>query len=186
MFDAHFDRQSSPDFAVVDTKRTHFRPPVRDRHVPRTVMPHQQHVVRKVHRVILGERAAGPQRVEQLHRLDVLDLVLAGDRHAAAGEQRGGEDDRAHHILVLGDPRAFVVVGQRAEIVLGDEPVEGNGRTCGALHLFRGTVLLNVEHLVESRHAFGNRRTAGPPGAVPPAPRPRRSPCARQRWRNGG
>jgi hypothetical protein len=97
---------------MVDAEWPDLRPALGDRDVPGAVMPHQHHVVCVVHRVVLGERPADAQRVQDFHRLDVLDLVLAGDRNAPRRQQRIAQDDRAHRLLVLGDADPLVVVGE--------------------------------------------------------------------------
>ena len=78
--------------------------------------------------------------------------VLARDWNAAGGQQRVAEDDRADRVLVLGDADAAVVVGERAEVVIGDEAIERHRRAGGALELGRGAIGLDVELIVEHRH----------------------------------
>ena len=137
---------------MVHLQRTHLRLALGDRDVPGSVVSHQHDVVLEVHRVVLGEGSAHAEGVQDLHGLNVLDFVLAGDRHAARRQQRVAEDDGADGVLVLLDADAHVVVRQRAEIVQLHQPVERDGRTRRAFQFRPGAVRLHVEDVPEVRH----------------------------------
>ncbi len=120
-------------------------------------MAHQHHVVVVVDGVVLGEAAAGPEQVEDLHRLRVLDLVLAGDRHAAGGEQRAAEDDRGDEVFVRMTGDRVEEVGERAEASALHQVVERQRGACGPRQFGVGAAVRDLEHLSELRHARGDR-----------------------------
>ena len=88
--------------------------------------------------------------------------ILAGDRHAARGQQRGAEDDGADGVLVVRIAGAHVVIGQRAEVVLLHQPVQRDRGARGALQFRRRTIGLHVERLAELRHARADFGVASP------------------------
>ncbi len=149
--DGHLDGEAAADFAVIDVERTDPGLAFRDRDVARAVMSHQDDVVVQIDRIVLGERAAGVERVHDLHRDSVLDLVLAGDGNVPRGEQRGAEDDGTHRVFVGGDAGSLVVVGERGEIVLLRQAVKRDGSAGGALQFGERAVGLDVEVLAKSR-----------------------------------
>ncbi len=119
-------------------------------------MAHEHHVVGEVHRVVLGERAAHAEAVQDLHGLDVLDLHLAGNRDAAGGEQAVAEDDRADGVLVLRVAGPHVVVGHRSQTVALHQPVEGHRGARRPLELLCRAVGLDVEGVPEARDAVAD------------------------------
>src|SRR5690349_126624 len=101
----------------------------------RAVMPHEHHVVIEIEPVKLRERSPRAERVEYLHRLCVLDLVLAGYRNPASCEQGTSENDRTHGVRVLGRSCAFVIVSQRSQIMLAYQAIQRSRRARRAFQL---------------------------------------------------
>ena len=79
----------------------------------------------------------------------VLDLVFAGHRNAARGQQRGAQDDGADGVLVGRVAGAHVVVGQRAEVVARDKAVQRDRGARGAAQFVRRAIGLHVERVVK-------------------------------------
>ena len=125
--DLELDAQPGPGLAVVELERAQRRLLLRDREVAGPVVAHEHEAVVEVERVELG---VGPARAEPVeHELrDVrLEVGLAGRRDPARGEQRVADDHAGAEALGLVAADAAVVVGQRVELEVGDEPVEARG-----------------------------------------------------------
>ena len=90
-------------------------------------MPHQDEPLVEVEGVELGVRTAGTEPVEEQHRDVRLEIAFAGGGHAPCGEQRvAGDQGRADPLgEVAAD--AAVVVGERVELEVRDQPVETDG-----------------------------------------------------------
>ena len=98
----HLDGEAAAHFAVVDLERPDFDLALRDGHVARAVVAHEDDVVLEIDGVVLGEGAAGAERIHDLHGLRVLDFAFAGDGNSARGEQPGAQDDGADGVFIGG------------------------------------------------------------------------------------
>src|SRR5258707_12218567 len=119
--DAHLNRKTAANLTVIDLKRTQLGFALGDACVPRSIMSHEDDVIDEVDRIVLGEGATGAEAIHDLHSQRVLDLILAGHRNAATGEQRRAEDDGGDSFFILLDAGTFVEVGERSKRMELDE-----------------------------------------------------------------
>ncbi len=137
---------------MVDIKRTDLGFAGGDLDVARAVMAEQDDVLAEIGGVVFRKGTANSKSVHDFHGLGILDLVFAGHGNTSSCEQGITKDHACHDILVLIRTSAHVVVGHRAEAVLLDELVEGNGCPCGADEFVRRDIGLDVERLAEFRN----------------------------------
>ena len=154
------DLESAADLAVIDTEGSDAGLSLRNGDVPRPVVAHQDDVVVPINGIILREGTACTQQVHDFHRLDILDLKLAGDRTSARSKQRIAKDNGADRILVLGNTCSHMVVGKGAEPLFHDETIECDGSAGGAHQLPLGAIVPDIELPPEFLHAVHRLRIA--------------------------
>ena len=117
-------RHAPATLAVEHTQAAQQRFLRADRQVRRTVVTHLHVAAGEVERLELGERPACAEHVHDQHGHAGAQLVLAGRRDAARGQQAGAQDHPGAEPFVLLAVQAAVVVGEAVEVEVGHQPVE--------------------------------------------------------------
>ncbi|MFM2031428.1 MAG: hypothetical protein RLZZ297_193 [Chloroflexota bacterium] len=92
------------------------------------VVPHQDELVGHIHRIELGERAAGADAVHQEHGHGGFQITFAGTGHPLPRQQRGADDEVCGSIGGGHAGDAPMVVTQRIEAVVTHQSIEAKRR----------------------------------------------------------
>jgi hypothetical protein len=121
------DRDPPAALSVVSAETSEHGLAVADGQVRGPVVAHFHYTVAEIQRLQLGEGSAAAETIGDQHRQRRPQLVLAGRRDAARGEQRCPEDHARAEPLVLLALQAAVIVGQAVEGEVLDQRVQAGG-----------------------------------------------------------
>src|ERR1700733_13564084 len=159
MLHRHLNRKPAPHLPMKNSQRPQLRSTIRNRNMTRPIMAHQHNIILKIRRIILSKRATSAKAIQNLHRLNILDLKLASNRNPASSQQTIPNNDRTDRVLVLRNSNAFVVVRQRSKPMLLHQSIHRNRSPRSTLQLSLRAIRLHIERLPHHRNASRNLLT---------------------------